>query len=75
MDNEGDSTYSLEAGSHMKFDTYNNPQRYCCGGCGGCQAYPDGSEQSGQTKASIGSDHFNCHCSVGVSYRYEWYVR
>jgi len=75
MDNEGDTTYSLEAGSHMKIDTYNNPQRYCCGGCGGCQAYLDGSESNNGTKASIGSDHYNCHCSVGVSYRYEWYVR
>jgi len=75
MDGSGDTTYSLEAGSHMKWDTYTNPQRYCCSGCGGCTAYPDGSESYTHTKASIGTDHYSCHCTVGVSYRYEWYVR
>jgi hypothetical protein len=75
MDGAGDSSYSLEAGALMKKDTYQDPQRYCCGGCGGCQAYPDGTSVSNGTKVSIGTDHYNCHCSVGVSYRYEWYVR
>ena len=74
MDNEGDSTYTPEAGALLKKDTYGNPQRYC-GSCGSCQAYPDGSNSSGNTKAAIGSDHYNYQCSVGESYRYEWYIR
>ena len=77
MDSNSQGVYSLEAGSHMKFDTYGDPQRYCTQSCGGnsCSAYPDGSISSGNTRAAIGTDHYGSHCSVGVSYRYEWYVR
>ncbi len=70
MDYTGEP-YNLEVGAIFKKDTYPDPQRQCCG-CGGCTANPDGSHG---TKAAIGSDHQNCHCSVGVSYRYEWYIR
>ncbi len=70
MDGTG-TPYNLEIGAIFKKDTYPDPQRQCCS-CGGCQAYPDGSAGK---KAAIGSDHQNCHCSVGVSYRYEWYIR
>ena len=75
MDSNSQGPYSLEAGSHMKFDTYGNPQRYCTAGCGACTAYPDGSEASSKTKAAIGTDHYGNHCTVGASYRYEWYVQ
>ena len=69
------SSYCLEAGSHMKIDTYGDPQRYCSGGCGGCTAYPDGGFSYTTTKAAIGTDHNSSQCTIGVSYRYEWYVR
>jgi len=75
MDSDPGGPYNLEAGSHMKIDTYGNPQRYCTAGCGGCTAYPDGSESGGTTKVPIGTDHNSNHCTVGVSYRYEWYVK
>ena len=69
------SSYNLEAGALLKKDTYTDPQRQCCG-CGGCTAHLDGSiTTSAASKAAIGTDHNNCHCTVGVSYRYEWYVR
>ena len=74
MDSNSFANYSLEAGTHMLWDTYNNPQRFC-GNCGGCQSCPEGNCQGSSTKAAIGSDHYNMHCSVGVSYRYEWYVQ
>ena len=74
MDSDG-GVYCLEAGSHMNWDQYGNPQRYCSGGCGGCTAYPDGGFSYTTTKAAIGTDHNASHCTVGVSYRYEWYVR
>jgi hypothetical protein len=67
--------YCLEAGSHMKIDTYGNPQRYCTSSCGNCTAYLDGGNAYSKTKAAIGTDHNGNHCTVGVSYRYEWYVR
>jgi hypothetical protein len=70
MDYTG-TPYNLEAGAIFKKDTYPDPQRQCCN-CSGCTASPDGSHG---TKAAIGSDHQSCHCSVGVSYRYEWYIR
>jgi hypothetical protein len=69
------SGYALEAGSHMKIDTYGDPQRYCYGSCSGCTAYPDGGYSSTKTKAAIGTDYNQNQCTVGVSYRYEWYVR
>ena len=75
MDDVGDTTYTPEAGALLKKDTYQNPQRYCSSNCNSCQAYPDGSNSSGSTRAAIGSDHYNYQCSVGESYRYEWYVR
>ena len=70
MDYTG-TPYNLEVGAIFKKETYKDPQRQCCS-CGGCSANSDGSHG---TKAAIGSDHQNCHCSVGVSYRYEWYIR
>jgi hypothetical protein len=69
------SSYNLEAGALLKKETYTDPQRQCCN-CGSCTAHLDGSiSSSAASKAAIGTDHNNCHCSVGVSYRYEWYVR
>ena len=67
--------YCLEAGSHMTWDAYGNPQRYCTNPCNQCTAYPDGNYSYTHTKAAIGTDHNGNHCTVGVSYRYEWYVR
>ena len=74
MDSVG-SNFSLEAGSHMKIDTYGNPQRFCYDGCGACTAYLDGTNNYTHTKVAIGSDYKSNQCTVGVSYRYEWYVR
>lgn len=70
-----DSNFTLEAGSHMKIDTYPNPQRFCYDGCGACTAYLDGSYDYVHTKVAIGTDYKSNQCTVGVSYRYEWYVR
>jgi len=75
MDGSSTGGYSLEAGSHMKIDTYGNPQRYCTSGCSSCSAYPDGGYSSTATLAAIGTDHYGNHCTVGVSYRYEWYIQ
>ncbi|MSP93251.1 MAG: DUF4215 domain-containing protein [Myxococcales bacterium] len=75
MDSDSKGAYSLEAGSHLKIDTYGDPQRYCTGGCAQCTAYPDGGNNYTKTKAAIGTDHYANHCSVGVAYRYEWYVK
>jgi hypothetical protein len=74
MDSVG-SDFSLEAGSHLKIDTYGNPQRFCYDGCGSCTAYLDGSYSYTHTKVAIGTDYKSNQCTVGVSYRYEWYVR
>ena len=74
MDNNSFANYSLEAGSHMSIDTYKNPQRFCTN-CNGCKSCPEGNCYGSSTKAAIGSDHYNRHCSVGVSYRYEWYMQ
>jgi len=74
MDSVG-SNFSLEAGSHLKIDTFGNPQRFCYDGCGSCTAYLDGNYSYTHTKVAIGTDYKSNQCTVGVSYRYEWYVR
>ena len=75
MDGSSTGNYSLEAGSHMSFDTHGNPQRYCTSSCSQCTAYLDGGFNYTKTLAAIGDDHYSNHCTVGVAYRYEWYVR
>ena len=75
MDDNSQGVYSLEAGSHMKIDTYPDPQRFCGSGCNSCVAYLDGTNGSTSTKVPIGTDHYSMHCTTGVSYRYEWYVK
>ena len=75
MDDSDSNGYAMEAGSHMKIETYTDPQRFCSCGCGSCTAYLDGSQNGTSTRASIGNNHNSSQYTVGVSYRYEWYVR
>jgi hypothetical protein len=69
---DGQSTsYNLEAGARLPIDTYGAPQRHCCGSCNSCEVNANGSGR----KSAIGSDHYDCHCNIGATYRYEWYIR
>ena len=69
MDGANSGSYCLEAGAILLKDTYPDPQRQSCAGSPSLAG-----ELTGGVSA-IGSDHCGSHCSVGESYRYEWYIR